>query len=212
MKKMMKLAFLICLTLLACALIFTACSGIEPQTPSNTTTTTTQAPHVHAYGDWTVVKEPSYAEEGIQTRFCTCGESQSISIAKKTPQKITLTPENFLTYFNVTYDYDYNKNKGKYFITGKISGTVVCAQSILGDLENVSVTIDLYPRGGYWDEANFGENGRVVNLVIPSTTGVATVSKEMTCSMADFFSEDARKPDSIDFVITSVTGTITIYS
>ena len=87
MKKAMKLALLVYLTLLVCALMFTACDdGNETQTPSNTTdesttedSTTdgepdgTTAPdteaHVHSFGEWVTIKESTTEEKGLAQRF-----------------------------------------------------------------------------------------------------------------------------------------------
>ena len=77
MKKTMKTALLICLTLLACALMLTACdSGNEPQTPDGTTDS-----HIHTFGEWTVTTAPTCDQEGVQTRTCACGEKEEQSVA-----------------------------------------------------------------------------------------------------------------------------------
>lgn len=76
MKKTMKLTLLICLALLACALMFTACdSGNEPQTPSEPETT---APHEHEFGSWQIATEPTCKQEGTETRKCNgCDEIET---------------------------------------------------------------------------------------------------------------------------------------
>lgn len=98
MKKTLKLTMLICLALLACVLMFTACdSGNEPQTPSNTTdgsttedstadgaTDGTTEPdteaHIHSFGEWTTVKESTCTKKGEQERVCACGEKETQSV------------------------------------------------------------------------------------------------------------------------------------
>lgn len=98
MKKTMKLALLVCLALLACALMFTACdSGNETQMPSNTTdgsttedsttdgaTDGTTEPetetHVHSFGEWSTTKEATCTEKGEQERVCSCGEKETQSV------------------------------------------------------------------------------------------------------------------------------------
>ena len=98
MKKTMKFAMLVCLALLACALMFTACdSGNKPQTPSGTTAGNTTGDaitddatdgmtepateaHVHSFGEWTTVKEATCAQKGEQERVCACGEKETQSI------------------------------------------------------------------------------------------------------------------------------------
>ena len=37
--------------------------------------------HSHEYGEWTLVKKPTCIENGIQVRYCDCGEQQVLSIA-----------------------------------------------------------------------------------------------------------------------------------
>lgn len=39
-------------------------------------------PHVHAWSEWTTVKEPTETEEGLKERYCECGDKESESIAK----------------------------------------------------------------------------------------------------------------------------------
>jgi len=98
MKKAMKLTLLVCITLLACALMFTACdSDSTAQTPNNVTdgTTTedsttddakdsTTAPgtdaHVHAFGEWETTKSASCTQDGYKERYCSCGEKQESTI------------------------------------------------------------------------------------------------------------------------------------
>lgn len=37
--------------------------------------------HEHSFGDWTVEKEPSCTESGVEIRFCQCGETERRNIA-----------------------------------------------------------------------------------------------------------------------------------
>ena len=78
MKKTMKLSLFVCLTLLACALVFTACdSGNEPQTPNATTDGTTDS-HIHTFGEWITVKESTTEEKGLAQRYCSeCNYTES---------------------------------------------------------------------------------------------------------------------------------------
>ena len=88
MRKTMKKVLLVCLALLACALMFTACdSDNENQTPSDTTDSTTDGKtesetdeHVHAFGEWTTVKEATCTAKGEQERVCACGEKETQNI------------------------------------------------------------------------------------------------------------------------------------
>ena len=220
MKKTINIGLIVSLMLLACLMLFTACTKeyvTQPLDDAEDTTKeieeTTKEQHTHTFGEWITTKEPSYTEEGISERYCACGEKQITAIAKKTPQVITLTAENFWDYFNGTYEYVYDEYYGgKVFNYGTIDVVIVCVQAVNGDLENVTVQLALYPRGGRWDVTNFEEDDRLVDIVIPVTTGTGTGSTHMGFSTTQSLSSsDVRKPDTIDIEIVSVTGTITIY-
>ena len=103
MRKTMKLALLVCLALLACVLMFTACdSGNEPQTPSGMTDGTTDGTtepeteaHVHSFGEWTTVKEPTCTVDGLEQRFCaSCNYTESQAIAAKGHTKDIIPAKN----------------------------------------------------------------------------------------------------------------------
>ena len=81
MKKTMKLALLVCLALLACTLVFTACDGgNEPQTPNGTTDGTTDS-HIHTFGEWITVKESTTTEKGLAQRYCSeCKYTESMAL------------------------------------------------------------------------------------------------------------------------------------
>ena len=42
-----------------------------------------QEQHEHAYGDWTVVSEPTETEDGVESRSCSCGDTQTRPIPRK---------------------------------------------------------------------------------------------------------------------------------
>lgn len=42
-----------------------------------------QEQHEHAYGDWTVVSEPTETEDGVEKRTCACGDTQTRPIPRK---------------------------------------------------------------------------------------------------------------------------------
>ncbi len=70
MKKTLWLALIL---LLVCVFAFSACDeGNEPQTPDND--------HVHAFGEWTTVKDATCTVKGEQERSCSCGEKETKSI------------------------------------------------------------------------------------------------------------------------------------
>lgn len=208
MKKVLKLALAACLALLICLSAFTACNGLSEQQVSDKTD-----PHVHTFGDWAITSEPTYTNQGLKSRYCSCGEVQTEAIPKKTPVNVILTADNFFDYFNVTYSYYYNEyTNGKVFNYGTIDATLVCVQAVRGDLSNVTVTLDLYPRGGQWDLTNYEEGDRSAVILISAVTGSGTVLKHMGfATTKTLSSSDVREPDTIDMVITSVTGSITLY-
>ncbi len=41
-----------------------------------------EAPHEHSFGDWSLVKEPTEEEEGLEERKCACGETETRRIDK----------------------------------------------------------------------------------------------------------------------------------
>jgi len=117
MKKTMKLTLLVCLTLIVCALMLTACdSGNEVQTPSNTTdgnstedvtTDGTTKPgtevHIHAFGTWKITKSASCIQDGSKERYCSCGETETSTIvASHTWQDATCVAAKMCTKCGVT--------------------------------------------------------------------------------------------------------------
>lgn len=101
MRKTMKTALLVCLALLACTLMFTACDisiSSEPATTSGTTdgnttedstadgaTDGTTEPeteaHVHTFGEWITVKESTTTEKGLAQRYCSeCKYTESMEL------------------------------------------------------------------------------------------------------------------------------------
>ena len=89
MPKILKVGSFICLVLLICLVLFlcVACNnGNDPQPPSGSTDGTTNGggtsepdtdTHVHTFGEWTTVKQPSCTETGELTRNCACGEKET---------------------------------------------------------------------------------------------------------------------------------------
>ncbi len=59
-------------------------------TPDEETTTTPETEaHIHAYGEWTTSLAPSCTASGTKTRHCSCGESESQTIAPLGHSKTT---------------------------------------------------------------------------------------------------------------------------
>lgn len=83
---MKRSAYLFISVLLLLVLLFAACDEGAMLLPSNSAQETTDVitdeetiesetePHMHAFGDWTTVKEATCAEQGEQQRMCNCGE------------------------------------------------------------------------------------------------------------------------------------------
>ena len=92
MKKKLRIALFICITLLTCVLVLTSCDeASNTQTPSVTTDETSSGTtefettsHTHSFSEWKTTKEATCAEVGMQERTCECGEKETKSIDKKT--------------------------------------------------------------------------------------------------------------------------------
>jgi len=84
------------LVLLTFSLVFTSCDETGDETTAADETTemtteetspvespdeTTSEPHTHSYEDWSVAKKATCTEEGLEERYCSCGESESRTIA-----------------------------------------------------------------------------------------------------------------------------------
>lgn len=95
MRKTLKLFTVLCIALLACTMVFTACNN-TPQVTTNETTPSSEAEittpeattppasteHVHAFTDWVVLKEANCSTEGEQMRMCACGTVEKETLAK----------------------------------------------------------------------------------------------------------------------------------
>ena len=70
---MKKSLWIVLLLALICTLALSACDDTnQPQTPNED--------HVHAFGEWTTVKDATCTVEGEQERSCFCGEKETKSI------------------------------------------------------------------------------------------------------------------------------------
>ena len=49
----------------------------EDTSSNETESVTHDSDHVHAYGEWNVIAEPTCAAEGMRKRFCACGETET---------------------------------------------------------------------------------------------------------------------------------------
>ena len=59
---------------IAILMCLVACSQGQDQTPAPT------PEHTHSFGEWSISKNPTCAEDGVKVRYCDCGEKQSESI------------------------------------------------------------------------------------------------------------------------------------
>ena len=68
----MKKVLAILTTIVLLALCFVSCEqgGTQDQTPE----------HTHSFGEWSITKNATCTEDGVKTRYCSCGENQSDSI------------------------------------------------------------------------------------------------------------------------------------
>lgn len=90
MKRRVYFGLILCFALLVCTLVLTACDfGEQPAIPGDTATleqTETEAPeqpeHVHEFGEWVVIKEPTCTEYGVKEQYCACGEKQTDAVEK----------------------------------------------------------------------------------------------------------------------------------
>lgn len=70
---MKKSLWIVLLLALVCTLALSACDDTnQPQTPNED--------HVHAFGEWTTVKDSTCTVKGEQERICSCGEKETKSI------------------------------------------------------------------------------------------------------------------------------------
>ena len=70
---MKKSLWIVLLLALVCTLALSACDDTnQPQTPNED--------HVHAFGEWTTVKDATCTVKGEQERICSCGEKETKSI------------------------------------------------------------------------------------------------------------------------------------
>lgn len=91
MKRRVYFGLILCFALLVCTLVLTACDfGEQPAIPGDTATleqTETEVPpeqpeHVHEFGEWVVIKEPTCTEYGVKEQYCACGEKQTDAVEK----------------------------------------------------------------------------------------------------------------------------------
>ena len=71
MKNLLKLT--VCMLALIC--LITSCGGSQNDNQSGNNGN--EPSHIHEYGDWRVVQKPTCTEDGVDARFCACGEKQT---------------------------------------------------------------------------------------------------------------------------------------
>ena len=56
--------------------------------------------HIHKFGEWTVIKEPTFTEEGEQVRYCDCGKKDFEPIpSKKQDDNLAYVRDGEFIYF-----------------------------------------------------------------------------------------------------------------
>ena len=74
MAKKLLFAFVLILTLVC---VFASCNDNKSDTPS-----TPESPvHTHAFGKWKTIQSATCTTDGLQERYCSCGESETNTIA-----------------------------------------------------------------------------------------------------------------------------------
>ncbi len=71
----MKKILVICAVLLMLMFAISACDSSKGGETKETT-----APHVHSFGEWRTIKEPTCTEQGKEQRECFCGEKETQSV------------------------------------------------------------------------------------------------------------------------------------
>ena len=82
MKKTIKLCLCSCIVMIACILVFTACNeemvselfddyDNYDEAPSN------DKQHFHTFGEWQIETAATCKQEGVEARYCSCGEKQT---------------------------------------------------------------------------------------------------------------------------------------
>lgn len=70
---MKKSLWIVLLLIVACVVTLSACNdGNDPQTQNKD--------HIHAYGEWTTIKKANCTTDGVNERYCSCGEKQTQTI------------------------------------------------------------------------------------------------------------------------------------
>ena len=164
MKNILKVVFLLCLTAIL-ALSMASCN--ESQGASNTfdgestssegmtephfsegestSPEETAEPHFHAYGIWTIIKEPTLNEEGLKERTCfECGQKKQEAISPLASQGLA---------------YEINEDGETCTITGR--GT--CTNAVL----KFPSVIDGYRVTSIGEKAFYYDSGKVSSIVIP---------------------------------------------
>ena len=71
---MKKSLWLVLLLVLVCTFALSACDDTNQQQTPN-------SDHIHAFGEWTTTKKANCTEDGINERYCACGEKQTQSVS-----------------------------------------------------------------------------------------------------------------------------------
>ena len=75
-------------SILACLLVFSGCDSTPKSNhnninlPSTNSQNTSELSHVHSFDEWEITKNATCVAEGVQTRYCSCGEKQTQTLSK----------------------------------------------------------------------------------------------------------------------------------
>ena len=119
---MKKSLWLVLLLVLVCTFALSACDDAnQPQTPNSD--------HIHAFGEWTTTKKANCTEDGINERYCACGEKQTQSVSALGHTKVI----DDAVAATCTTD---GKTEGKHC---SVCSEVIVAQTTIGKLGHVEV-------------------------------------------------------------------------
>ena len=119
---MKKSLWIVLLLALICTLTLSACGDTnQPQTPNSD--------HIHAFGEWTTTKKANCTDDGINERYCACGEKQTQSVS-------ALGHTNVIDDAVAATCTTEGKTEGKHCT---VCNEVIVAQTTIGKLGHVEV-------------------------------------------------------------------------
>ena len=119
---MKKSLWIVLLLALICTLALSACDDTNQSQPPN-------SDHIHAFGEWTTTKKANCTEDGVNERYCACGEKQTQSVS-------ALGHTNVIDDAVAATCTTEGKTEGKHC---SVCGEVIVAQTTIGKLGHVEV-------------------------------------------------------------------------